>query len=105
MIRALRADPVADFALVPVAVYWGARPTSEASWLRLLLVEDWVLTSRLRNSFRCSFNGRDTLVEIDEPLSLRALLGTDLQYPAARPARDAHAAGTVRAPARRTHRS
>ena len=47
MIRVLRADPAADFALVPVAVYWGRAPQREASWLRLLLVEDWVLTTRL----------------------------------------------------------
>src|ERR1700730_1483129 len=40
MIAALRADPRADFDLVPVAVYWGRAPSREASWLRLLLVED-----------------------------------------------------------------
>jgi glycerol-3-phosphate O-acyltransferase len=79
MIRVLRADPAADFALVPVAVYWGRAPQREASWLRLLLVEDWVLTTRLQKFLQVLVNGRDTLVELDEPLSLRALLDADLK--------------------------
>jgi glycerol-3-phosphate O-acyltransferase len=78
MIRTLRADPAADFCLVPVAVYWGRAPQHEASWWRLLLAEDWVLTSRLRKLLQVLFNGRDTLVEFDAPLSLRQLLGAEL---------------------------
>jgi len=78
MIRALRADPAADFYLVPAAVYWGRAPQREASWLRLLLVEDWVITTRLRKFLQVLFNGRDTLVELDDPVSLRQMLGADL---------------------------
>ena len=78
MIGALRADPHEDFWLVPVAVYWGRAPQREASWLRLLLVEDWALTTRLRRFLQVLFNGRDTLVEFDDPVSLRQLLGADL---------------------------
>ncbi len=78
MIRVLRVDPAADFKLVPAAVYWGRAPQREGSWLRLLLVEDWVLATRLRKFLQVLFNGRDTLVEFDEPLSLRQLLGADL---------------------------
>ncbi len=78
MIRALRADPAADFCLVPVSIYWGRAPQHEASWWRLLLAEDWVLTSRLRKSLQVLVNGRDTLVEFDAPLSLRELLGAEL---------------------------
>ena len=78
MIAALRADPAADFLLVPSAVYWGRAPQREDSWLRLLLVEDWVLATRVRKFLQVLFNGRNTLVEFDEPLSLRALLGAQL---------------------------
>ena len=78
MIGALRADPAADFCLVPVSIYWGRAPQHEASWWRLLLAEDWVLTSRLRKSLQVLVNGRDTLVEFDAPLSLRELLGAEL---------------------------
>jgi glycerol-3-phosphate O-acyltransferase len=75
MIAVLRRDPGADFDLVPAAVYWGRAPQKEASWLRLLLVEDWALTSRVRRFMQVLFNGRDTLIEFEAPVSLRELLG------------------------------
>jgi glycerol-3-phosphate O-acyltransferase len=78
MIRVLRADPAADFDLVPAAVYWGRAPQRESSWLRLLLDDDWAITSRLRKFLQVIFNGRNTLLELDEPVSLRELLGASL---------------------------
>jgi glycerol-3-phosphate O-acyltransferase len=78
MIAVLRADPAADFDLVLTAVYWGRAPQKEASWLRLLLVEDWALTSRVRKFMQVLFNGRATLIEFEAPLSLRELLGEQL---------------------------
>jgi glycerol-3-phosphate O-acyltransferase len=78
MIAALRADPAADFMLVPVALYWGRAPQKEGSWLRLLFVEDWVLASRAGKFMQVLFNGRNTLIEFEQPTSLRALLGSQL---------------------------
>jgi glycerol-3-phosphate O-acyltransferase len=75
MLTALDADPALDIELVPVAVYWGRAPQREASWFRLLLGENWVLTSRARKFLQLLFNGRNTLVEFEEPISLRSLLG------------------------------
>jgi glycerol-3-phosphate O-acyltransferase len=63
MIAVLRRDPGADFDLVPAAVYWGRAPQKEASWLRLLLVEDWALTSRVRRVMQVLLNGRAMLIE------------------------------------------
>jgi glycerol-3-phosphate O-acyltransferase len=77
MIAALAADPSLDIDLIPVAVYWGRAPQKEASWFRLLLVEDWALTSRARKFLQVLFNGRDTLIEFDEPISLRNLVGDE----------------------------
>jgi glycerol-3-phosphate O-acyltransferase len=77
IVRILRAEPQLDVELVPVAVYWGRAPQREASWFRLLLVEDWALTSRLRKFFQVLFNGRNTLIEIDEAVSLRSLIAGD----------------------------
>jgi glycerol-3-phosphate O-acyltransferase len=77
MVRILRAQPELDVELVPVAVYWGRAPQREASWFRLLLVEDWALTSRLRKFLQVLFNGRNTLIEIDEAVSLRALMAAN----------------------------
>ncbi len=75
MIERVREQDGFDVDLVPVSVYWGRAPQKEGSWFRLLLVEDWALTSRMRKFFQVLFNGRDTLVEIGEPVSLRALIG------------------------------
>jgi len=75
IIEVLRAHPQKDIDLVPVAVYWGRAPQKEGSWFRLLLVEDWALASRARKFLQVLFNGRDTIIEFDQPFSLRALLG------------------------------
>jgi glycerol-3-phosphate O-acyltransferase len=77
MVRTLRLHPDVDVDLVPVAVYWGRAPQKEKSFLKLLLVEDWALTSRIRKFFQVLFNGRQTLIELAEPVSLRSLLGDD----------------------------
>src|SRR3569833_2859411 len=69
IIELLRANPKLDVDLVPVAVYWGRAPQREASWFRLLLVEDWMITSRLRKFMQVLFNGRATLLEIDDAVS------------------------------------
>src|SRR5262249_7206709 len=77
MIAAVAADPQLDIELVPVAVYWGRAPQKERSWFRLLLVEDWALTTRARKFMQGLFNGRNTLLEFDEPVSLRTLVGEE----------------------------
>jgi glycerol-3-phosphate O-acyltransferase len=77
MIAALAADPQLDVELVPVAMYWGRAPQKEGSWFRLLLVEDWVLATRARKFMQVLFNGRNTLIEFDEPISLRVLMGEE----------------------------
>lgn len=78
MIETLRGDPQLDIDLVPVAVYWSRAPQKERSWFRLLFVEDWVLTSRARRFMQVLFNGRDAILEFDDPISLRSLLGEQL---------------------------
>src|SRR5580704_7071333 len=77
LVDLLRADPALDVDLVPAAVFWGRAPQREASWFRLLLADDWGITSRVRRFFQVIFNGRNTLLELDEPVSLRSLLGGD----------------------------
>jgi glycerol-3-phosphate O-acyltransferase len=81
MIEILKAHPALDIDLIPVAVYWGRTPQKEGSWLRLLLVEEWAITSRLRKFLQVLINGRNTLIEIHEPVSLRTLLSTPAGIP------------------------
>src|SRR3954453_17761462 len=77
MIAAVAANPELDVELVPVAMYWGRAPQKEPSWFRLLLVEDWAITSTARKLMQVLFNGRNTLIEFNEPISLRSLMGDD----------------------------
>jgi glycerol-3-phosphate O-acyltransferase len=77
LLHLLETDPNADIDLVLVSVYWGRAPQREKSWLRLLLVENWALSSRVRKFLQVLINGRDTLVEFSEPVSLRSLIGPD----------------------------
>ena len=74
LIEELRGDAVRDVLLVPTAVYWGRAPQKEGSWLRLLFAENWALTSRARKFFAVLVNGRNVMVEMGEPISLRSML-------------------------------
>jgi len=68
----MRRDPDFDVMLVPVAVYWGRAPQREhVSWFRLLLSEDWALSSGFRRALAVLFNGRNTVVEFGAPVSMR----------------------------------
>ena len=78
IVDALRADAQLDIDLVPVAVYWSRAPQKERSWFRLLFVEDWALTSRARRFMQVLVNGHDSLIEFDDPISLRSLLGEQI---------------------------
>lgn len=60
-----------DMQLVPVSVYWGRSPTKEGSGFRLLLSEDWAIGGRFRRFLTVLFNGRNTLVQFSQPMSLR----------------------------------
>jgi glycerol-3-phosphate O-acyltransferase len=74
LVEALRADSVRDVMLVPTAVYWGRAPEKEGSWLRLLFAENWTLTSRVSKFFAVLVNGRNVMVDMGQPTSLRSLL-------------------------------
>jgi glycerol-3-phosphate O-acyltransferase len=74
LVEALRADSHSRRLLVPTAVYWGRAPQKEGSWLRLLFAENWALTARVRKFFSVLVNGRNVMVEMGEPISLRSLL-------------------------------
>ncbi|MSR00741.1 MAG: glycerol-3-phosphate 1-O-acyltransferase PlsB [Gammaproteobacteria bacterium] len=74
LIDALRADVTLDVRLVSVAVYWGRAPQKEGSWLRLSLSEKWALSGALRKLLQVIFNGRLTMLEVGEVVSLRSQL-------------------------------
>jgi glycerol-3-phosphate O-acyltransferase len=77
LIERLRADSVLDVLLVPTAVYWGRAPQKEGSWFRLLFAENWAITTRARKFFAVLVNGRNVMVEMGEPVSLRSMLDAE----------------------------
>jgi glycerol-3-phosphate O-acyltransferase len=74
LIEALRRDPALDVRLVPAAAYWGRAPQKERSVIRLLLAESWSIGSRVGKLFTVLLNGRNTMVQLGEAVSLRSLL-------------------------------
>ncbi len=74
LIEALRTNGELDVSLVPAAIYWGRAPSKEGSLIRVLLSEDWAFASRLRRFFTVLLNGRNTTVQLGEPLSLRSCI-------------------------------
>jgi len=60
-----------DVQLIPVSVYWGRSPAMERSGFQLLLSEDWAIGGRFRRFLTVLFNGRNTLVQLSQPMSLR----------------------------------
>ena len=74
LLEKIAAEPQFDVALVSTAVYWGRAPQKEGSWLRLLLSENWVFSGGLRKVLQVLINGRSTMIEMSEPVSLRSLV-------------------------------
>ncbi|MFU8816996.1 MAG: glycerol-3-phosphate 1-O-acyltransferase PlsB [Pseudomonadales bacterium] len=57
-------------AIVPVGIYWGRAPNREGSLLRLLLSENWAVTSRLKRLVNLFLSRKDIVVHLGPPLSL-----------------------------------
>ena len=74
LLEKIASEPTFDIALVSTAVYWGRAPQKEGSWLRLLLSENWVFSGGLRKALQVLINGRSTMIEMAEPVSLRSLV-------------------------------
>ena len=74
LIRRVQERPEEDIQLIPVAIFLGRAPAREHSWIKLLLAEDWAIAGRFRRLLSMLFHGRDTLVKLSEPVSLKELI-------------------------------
>jgi glycerol-3-phosphate O-acyltransferase len=72
LLQTAREDSNFDVQLVPVAVYWSRAPRKERSLIRLLLADEWVISSRLRRLFTVLINGRRAVVQFGTPQLLRS---------------------------------
>ncbi|EAR10494.1 glycerol-3-phosphate 1-O-acyltransferase PlsB [Reinekea blandensis] len=63
-----------DIYLVPVALFWGRAANSKNGLINALLSSNWTVIGRFRKLLTVIFNGRNTYLEINEPVSLRELV-------------------------------
>jgi glycerol-3-phosphate O-acyltransferase len=59
--------------LLPVSVFVGRAPDRTAGWFKVLFSDDWVVVGRLRRLLGVIFNGRNTLVQLAEPVALNVM--------------------------------
>ena len=71
--RYFRDTRKADISLVPVSIFWSRAPNRERSLVRVLLSEDWTVTSRFRRLVTILFNRRDITVHFGAPIALREI--------------------------------
>lgn len=64
-------------AIVPVGIYWGRAPNREGSVFRLLLSENWAVTSRLKRLVNLFLSRRDIVAHFGPPLPLSELASGD----------------------------
>ncbi len=62
-----------NIQLVPVSIFWSRAPNKEKSLIRVLLSENWTLTSRFRRLVVILFNRRDITVQFGAALPLKEL--------------------------------
>ncbi len=78
LLSALNAQPELDVQLVPVSIFVGRAPDRQSGWFRVLFSENWTLVGRFRRLLAVLLNGRNTIVQFSQPLSLRATLAEGL---------------------------
>jgi glycerol-3-phosphate O-acyltransferase len=71
------ADPSFDIQLIPVSILWGRAPGTQESIVEALFAETWQVTTGLRHMLNVLIHGRQTVVRIDLPGSLRELMRGD----------------------------
>lgn len=62
-----------DLQVVPVSVFWGRAPDRESSFWGLFYSENWEVAGRTRKFLTTLLHGRNTLLNISEPVLLQTL--------------------------------
>ena len=66
-----------DIKIVPVSLFWGHQPGQEKSVLKLILSENWTVTSRFKKLLAIIFHPNHILVQFSPPINLRTLTGNE----------------------------
>lgn len=80
LIEAVYADPTLDVQLVPVTILWGRSPETQNSWFKALFADSWATPTLLRQIITIIVHGRQTMMRINAPLSLRQFCQPDTDH-------------------------
>ncbi len=78
LVAAARKDPDLDVQIVPVGIFWGRAPDREQRGLSALFADSWGFANPLQRFFTILFHGRQLLVQVSKPLTLRQLVDEGL---------------------------
>lgn len=70
-----------SIVIVPVSLFWGHQPDREKSIFKLLLSENWSVTSRVRKFFAILFHPSHILVQFGRPIRLDQLMASEAERP------------------------
>ena len=77
LVTAACSDGALEVQIVPVSILWGRAPSKEnpenSIW-KLLVADDWAIRGALKQLLTILLHGRQTLVRLNAPLSLRQMV-------------------------------
>jgi len=75
----LSTHPDEDVLLVPAALYWGRAAENNTNPIKAILSSNWSVVGRFTKILTVILNGRNTFFELNDPLSLRLMLGDEME--------------------------
>ena len=66
-----------DIKIVPVSLFWGHQPDQEKSILKLILSENWTVTSRFKKLLAILFHPNHILLQFSTPLCIRTITANE----------------------------
>ena len=70
-------NPDVTIKMVPVSLFWGHQPDREKSIFKLLLSEQWSVTSRAKKFLAALFHRHHILVQYGPAINLKELMGSE----------------------------
>lgn len=66
-----------DIKIVPASLFWGHQPDQEKSIFKLILSENWTVTSRFKKLLAILFHPNHILLQFSAPLSIRTITANE----------------------------
>jgi glycerol-3-phosphate O-acyltransferase len=66
----LKKNPQIEIQLVPVSIFFGMAPNKDSGFFKNLFSESWSIGGRIKKFFRILIHGKNTLVQMSQPILL-----------------------------------